>query len=363
MKLVTQTDASARAHPWRHREGLTDIPDALVDGTAVDRVDLVGSSLGAGIFDRRDPVALWRRFSHLEGACLDEDYVAGAILEAIERRAPEACQRLVSSDADFLPGLTVELFQDVATVGLHSPAMRAMEAVVVEVLREALDPVDLVLCAGEGAAPRTASGNGLKPRWVEVDGLAYRVDLLRPERPGFPLALREQHALFGSLCEGRQVLDLYAHSGGFSVQAMRHGATAARALHPDAAFSKAVGANAQRNGVRVETSSGCATEFLANLLPGSFDAVVIDLPEMTAGDIARVLEAAFDGLSSGGVLAAYSARQHGNAVDLFSRVAAAATATGREARVFTRTTQPFDFPVLLSFPESQIIEGVILEVL
>lgn len=358
MPLVSSNAGVNPMHPWRDLADLGAIPHDLTDASAVELVDSAGQPLGTGIFDRRDPLAVWRRFSHMEGAVFNEDYVAASMIEAFERRADEACQRLISSDADFLPGLVVELYQEVVLVRLETAAFAAMQAVVLEVLRETLNPAEIVWVDAHGV--RTESGNNLKPRWIEIDELSYRVDLLQPEKSGFPLVLREQHALFGSLCGERKVLDLFAHSGAFALQAMQHGATESVAVHPDAAYSKAVGANAQRNGHRVEGVCAEVLAFLAEQAPGSFDAVAIDLPGR--GEEA-VLKSVFDRIAGGAVMAAYLPLQVGEMRQLDAMVGEAAAAAGREARVFARTTQPFDFPSLLNFPESQIIEGLILEVL
>src|SRR5690606_11437228 len=96
-----------RGHPWAQAADL-EIDSAVADGTAVDLVGPDGRAFGSGIFDRRDPSAAWRRFSWAEGTAFDADYIATAIQEAFARRADEPCRRLVSSDADYLPGLIVE---------------------------------------------------------------------------------------------------------------------------------------------------------------------------------------------------------------------------------------------------------------
>ncbi|MFO8026750.1 MAG: hypothetical protein R6U56_03705, partial [Opitutales bacterium] len=70
---------------------------------------------------------------------------------------------------------------------------------------------------------------------------------------------------------------------------------------------------------------------------------------------------AFATLPPGGLLATYC-RDAGLA-DFESSVGAAAAESGREARIFARTSQPFDFPMLLNFPESQTLKGLILQVL
>ncbi len=290
----------------------------------------------------------------------DEAYIVTAVAAAIERRGDESCQRLVSSDGDYLPGLLVELFGDVVWVELKTSVMRAQADLIVDLIKEIVCPVELVL--DDGAGPRTLSGQALKGRWIEVDEIFYRIDLMNTKKPRLYLDQREQHSLFGSLCADRVVLDLFSHSGAFAMQAMRHGAERAVAVDVEADFIKAIGANAQRNGVHVEAVVGDALEYLRAAGAGAFDAIVLDPPKgcfLEKNLSADLHHQAFASLPPGGLLATYC--RDVASTDFEPLVAAAAAATGREARIFARTSQPFDFPMWLHLPHSQILQGMILE--
>lgn len=358
-KLIENPSLVSPAHPWRNLDQLTGIPDGLKDGCAVSLFDASGGVRGTGIFDRTDRYAVWRRFSYQEEAAFDESYLAESIAEALDRRSEESCQRLVSSDADFVPGLVVDVFQEVVLVSLETLAMQRHEALVLELLREAINPAEVVICNPDGR--RTGSGNNLRPRWIEVDGLHYRIDLLQPEHPGFSLALREQHALFGSLCVGRRVLDLGSRSGAFAIQAMRNGAEKAMAVHSDPVWSKAVGANAQRNGYRVEAECGELLPILSQQMPGRLNAIVIECPVAPTFSLRALLQAAFGMIANRGLLCVYMPQSPEKTVDLAGLLREAAA--GREARIFAKVTQPFDFPQMLHFPESRVMSGFVLEVL
>lgn len=339
---------------------LPELPDSIRDGDSLGLLDANGQFLGCGILDRNDFHAVWRRYTLAEGVPFDESYIATALAEAIERRADESCQRLVSSDADYLPGLVAEFYGDVLWLSLETAAVRAHADLIAELLNEALNPVDIVLDRGEGS--QTCSGQGLKGRWVEVDGLFFRIDLLNKQKPRFFLDQREQHALVGSLCEGRVVLDLFSHSGAFAIQAMRAEAKRAVAVDLDENYAKAIGANAQRNDLLVEAVLGDAPDYLRNAEAGTFDAIVLDPPAtfFEVGNYALELhQRAFAHLPRGGLLATYC--RHSD-TRFESIVAEAAALAGREARIFARTSQPFDFPMLLNFPESQVVRGLILQV-
>ena len=373
--LTLSANPSRHGHPWVTFSDLSgdlsvDLPEFASVATLLDAS---GHALGSGLYDPRDPHAAWRRFSHAEDVAFDAAYIATAIQEALARRSDEHCQRLISSDADYLPGLEVELFEDILTISAKTAAVDAEMEAIVECLKEACEPQEIVFlndlperaALGLECTTHTLSGQNLKARWVEVDGLAYRLDWLNPEKPRFFLDQREQHALVGSLCEGRTVLDGYAHSGAFALQAARAGAEHVVAVDSSLPCIKAIGAQAQKNQCFVETVDADVAAFLAERRAGELDAIILDPPKSDTFDVVAVEAlhtSAFNCLPEGGLLATYCRSAVTSAAVFETAVAQAATAAGREARIFARTAQPFDFPVLLSFPESRYLKGLILQV-
>jgi 23S rRNA (cytosine1962-C5)-methyltransferase len=359
-------------HPWVQLSDLKE--DAAIDsGSSAELVDADGHSLGCGIYDPRDPVAAWRRYSFAEGVTFDESYLVSAIQGALSRRGEEGCQRLIHSDADYLPGLIVEQYNQVVTITAETAAVDARLSLIAEILKEACSPQEIVFlnhtdrrdAFGLERSVRTLSGNNLKGRWVEIDGVACRVDWMNPEKPSVFLDQREQHLLVGSLCEGRSVLDGHAHAGGFALHALRGGAEHAVAIDQSEMCVKAIGAHAQQNNCFIESIDCDVAAFLAERAVGDFDCIVLDPPQVELDDFAalRALHVhAFRCLPSGGILATY-ARSASVTLDSFEKlVASAAALAGREGRIFARTSQPFDFPTLLNLPESSYLKGLILQV-
>lgn len=332
-----------------------------------------GEPLGTGLFDPRDPVAVWRRFSLAGGASFDESYLVSAIEAALSRRTDENCQRLIFAEGDYLPGLEVDLYGDLLVVtSTHALVDRQME-VVVDYLKEICRPSEVVfldddprrVALGLGGARRTLSGCNLKARWIEVDGLAYRLDLWDTAKACFALDQREQHALVGSLCEGRRILVGDAQSGAFALQAARAGATHVLSLDGMEVNAKSIGAHAQKNGVFVETEVSETSLFLDTLEVGAFEGIVFDAPPLGKFDLEGLRaqhKRAFACLPESGLLATYLRSSDVDAVAFERLVGEAATEAGREARIFARTAQPFDFPILINFPESAALKGLILQV-
>jgi 23S rRNA (cytosine1962-C5)-methyltransferase len=352
----------ARAgHPW---VALSELLGYLPSKPSVATLlDATGQPLGSGLFDPAEPSRAWRRFSHAEGVKFDGVYIASAINDALGRRSEDHCQRLICGDADYLPGLEVELYDGIITIASTHALVDAAMDEIVACLKETCEPKDIVIY--QNGVANTLSGQNVKARWVEVDGLAYRIDLLKIEKPRFFLDQREQHALVGSLCEGRTVMDGYAHSGAFALQAARAGAEHVVAVDTSEACIKAIGAAAQKNNFFVETIEGDVADFLLERSIGDLDAIILDPPHSESFDSAAVEalhDCAFRCLPEGGLLATYCRSSSTTAVAFEATVARAAVSAGREARIFARTAQPFDFPVLLSLPESCYLKGLILQV-
>ena len=373
LRLKRPVAEGAFGHPWVRLADLNLADSVLVDGNAATLIAADGHVLGSGIFDRRNLTAAWRRFSWAEAVAFDESYIADAMQEALGRRGESDCQRLISSDADYLPGLIVEKYGDVLTITAETAATDAHLNMIAELLKEHLAPQEIVFlndCESRAAYGlerdvRTLSGNNLKGRWVEIDELSYRLDLMQPQKPRFFLDQREQHSLVGSLCEGRVVLDAFSHSGAFAMQALRAGAEHVVATDLSETCVKAIGANAQRNECFIETIDCDAAAFLAERTVGDFDCIILDPPSEMAADLdalKRLHVSAFRCLPAGGVLATYC-RSESITLEAFERlVSIAAAEVGREGRIFARTGQPFDFPTLLNFPEANILKGLILQV-
>ncbi len=373
LRLKRSAAQGALGHPWVKCGDLDLTDSTLVDGTAVTLIAANGDAQGSGILDRRNPVAAWRRFSWAEAVAFDETYIADAMQEALGRRGEAECQRLISSDADYLPGLIVEKYGDVLTVTTETAAVDAHLDMIAGLLKEHLAPQDIVFlndCESRAAyglerGVRTLSGNNLKGRWVAIDEVIYRLDLMQPQKPRFYLDQREQHSLVGSLCEGRVVLDAFSHSGAFAMQALRAGAEHVVAIDLSETCVKAIGANAQRNDSFIETIDCDAGAFLAERTVGDFDCIILDPPSEMATDLDTLRQlhiSAFRCLPDRGVLATYC-RSKSVSLEAFERmVSSAAGEVGREGRIFARTGQPFDFPTLLNFPESNVLKGLILQV-
>lgn len=359
------------------------------DGAVVECRDRAGRFLGTGIYNSKSQI-VWRRLSR-ERVALDEAFVRGAIERAVARRetskasAPSsagAVRRLVWSESDDLPGVVVDQFGDTLVVQIQTLAMEQRSALIGDVLAATVRPAEIVFrndapirrLEGLPFEVHTRSGRAWEPRWVNIDGFDYWLDLLGGQKTGFYLDQREQHGVVARYCAGKRVLDAFCNQGPFALHAARAGA--AKVLGLDSAEDAIAAArrNAERNRVNVEFAVANVFDWLNDPARSSeplWDVIVLDPPPFAKSKSA--LEGALRGykeinlramqrLAPGGVLATYTCSHHMHDAELRNVLAEAAADAKRKVRVLEFCHQPADHPVLVSMPESEYLRGYVVRV-
>lgn len=369
-------------HPWVFGNEVEALLPPECDGEAVECRDRANRLLGTGIYNGRSQI-VWRRFSR-ERRELDGAYLRGALERALARRGPAApgasARRLVWSESDELPGVVVDQFGEVLVVQVQTMAMERRSALLGDLLAGLLQPAEIIFRNDapirrlEGLPPEvhTRSGRAWDPRWVEIDGFAYWLDLQGGQKTGFYLDQRPQHAAVARHCAGKRVLDAFCNQGPFALHAARAGA--ARVLGLDSAEDAVAGArrNAGQNGVAAEFAVANVFDwFNAPERAGEepWDVIILDPPPFAKSKSA--LEGALRGykeinlralqrLAPGGVLATYSCSHHMHDAELRGVLAEAAADARRRVTVLEWAHQPPDHPVLVTMPESEYLRGYLL---
>ncbi len=366
-------------HPWVFAGEVERPPQDAADGHAADLVDPRGRSLGSGIYNSRSKI-VWRRFARDNGAAWDEEAVCGRIDAAVARRDPSArfC-RLVWSEADDLPGLVVDRYDDVLVLQALTLGVDRLLAEIVGCLRALPDVTEVILRndapvrrqEGLARAVSTVSGAAVPPRWFTVEGIEYRLDLTGGQKTGFYLDQREQHPAVGAMAAGRRVLDAFCHQGGFALHCAKAGAASVLALDSSAEAVEAARANAARNGLTITAEVANVFDYFTSHREarGLFDLIILDPPPFARARSA--LDGALRGykelnlralrlLSPGGILATYTCSQPVDRTLFRSVLADAARDARRSATILAEPRQPADHPVRLDFPESEYLRGYLL---
>jgi len=387
VRLRPAADARAIRHgfPWVYADEI--VADrrtrALAPGTLAVLEDAERRAMGLVTVNPGSRIAA-RLLDPDPAAAIGQDWLAARLGRALalrERLYPAPFYRLVHAEADGLPGVVIDRFGPAAVIQPNAAWAEAhLEALVAALV--AVTGVATVVSNGfgrmraaEGLAAETAVVRGALagPVAVEMNGAVYLADLLAGQKTGFYFDQRDNHALAARLARGQEVLDVFAHTGGFALAALAAGAVAALAVDGSAPALALARLGAGRTGVagRLETRQGDAFETMAGLAAAGrrFGLVVCDPPAFAPAREAleaglrayeRVARLAAPLVAPGGFLVLCSCS---HAADLAAFRAASLRGVGRARRraqiIATGFAGP-DHPVLPQLAESGYLKALFL---
>jgi 23S rRNA (cytosine1962-C5)-methyltransferase len=327
-----------------------------------------------------------RVWTFREGETVDAAFLRARLERAIAARAalpPESDGlRLVHSESDGLPGLVVDRFADTLAVQVLSAGMEPWRDTVVELLVEltgcpnVYERSDAEVREMEGLAPRKGLLRGGLPAPLTIAeyGLKYHVDVEHGQKTGFYLDQRENRRRIGELARGKEVLNCFCYSGGFTLAALNGGAVSALSVDSSPEALDLARANVALNGLPEDRAQWLQADVFKALRQfrdqgRSFDLIVLDPPKFapTAQHAEKAARAykdinlwALKLLRPGGLLATFSC-SGGVSAELFQKiVAGAAVDAGVEGQVLEHFTAAADHPVALSFPEGDYLKGLLV---
>lgn len=385
--------AVAAGHPWIHAEGLREAEptDEMADADVAEVRDSRGRRVGWGFVSDGSAIRV-RLLGHGDGPVDVDTVLADRIRQACilrQRLFPRAeetnAYRLVHSEGDGLPGLVVDRYGDVLVAQFATASMHRRREELARRLLEGTGASSLVARAGgyereEGIANEDvefAAGTELPARVrVREAGLDVEIEPTRGQKTGHYVDQRENRVLVGQAAAGHTMLDLYAGTGLFSVQALRHGATSALAVDASASAIERAERHAKAGGVAAafEARTQDAREALAALKVEDrrFGVVVVDPPNFfpRRGGDGRAERAyrdlnvqALTRVEDGGLLATFSCSARLDAQDLLSLVVSAARECRRTVRVLRELTAGPDHPYLAAAPEGRYLSGLLVALL
>ena len=297
------------------------------------------------------------------------------------------CYRLVHGEGDNLPGLIIDYYDGVCVMQAHSVGMFRAKKQISDALQKVYGPtLKAVYDKSSGTAPYKAGlelidgylyqrdGFSDDEQTVVENGHKFIVNWTEGQKTGFFLDQRENRALVGSLARGRNVLNLFCYTGGFSIYALANGA-----LHVDSVDSSKkammmVDRNVALNGFdeSKHTSLCCdAIDYLKNAPEGKYDLMIVDPPAFAKhrGSLKNALRAyqrlnaaAISKVAPGGFVFTYSCSQVVDKEAFALAVFSAAAQCGRSVRILDRLNQPCDHSVNIYHPEGEYLKGLLLYV-
>jgi 23S rRNA (cytosine1962-C5)-methyltransferase len=393
VKLSTRGAARLQArHPWVYRSDIVEAND-IPAGALVRVLDPRGKFLGTALYSSSSQIAI-RMISH--GSVADLPALVGERIRAAIAYRKENdlvsntdAYRIVFSEADFLPGLIVDRYNDVLSLQILTQAMDSppVREAILQTLREELKPAGIV----ERVEARIRELEQLPPLasgllWgeksateVRMNGIAFHYDGLEGQKTGAFLDQRENYAAAARYAHG-EALDAFCYQGGFalhlaakcsSVTGVDSSRPALEMAEKNAALNATLGATL--NSREPEWIEANAFDLLRDYAAAGhrYDTIVLDPPAFakTKRDLEKALGGykelnlrAMKMLRPGGVLVTCCCSFHVSAADFLKIVASAAQDAHKTLRVVENRGAARDHPILLNVPETSYLRCLILSV-
>jgi 23S rRNA (cytosine1962-C5)-methyltransferase len=374
-------------HPWifSNELAMDAVAKALPPGEIVTLIRPDGRPLGAAFFNPHSLIAarLVIRDADRE---IDEAFLHKRLKRALklrERLIGAPYYRLVHAEADGIPGCVIDRFGDVVVVEPNAAGADRLTDTLVAALDRLLKPRAIVVSGDgsarnlEGLAPIYRLAKGTLDGAIELQehGARFLADLAEGQKTGWFYDQRDNRLLAAHFAKDADVLDLYAYSGGFGVQAARHGAKSVLSVDRSGPALALARKAAVLNDVadRCSTETAEAFEFLeqAGAEHRTFDLVMADPPAFVKSKkdfhqggrayrkLARLCAAR---VRTGGFLFLASCSHHMPPEEFRTQVARGLHEAGRSGRILHATGAAPDHPVHPMLPESAYLKALLLQV-
>jgi len=376
-----------RRHPWIFSGAIEKVSGKPESGDTVGVKDSNGKLIAKAAYSPSSQIRarVWTFGDEEIDAAFFRDRLARAMAlrEALPARRHTNALRLVHGESDGLPGLIVDRYADVLVAQFLAAGVERWREPILDLLAELaaceaiFERSDAEVRGLEGLQPRVGffRGNRNAARCPIVEyGLNFRVDVAQGQKTGFFLDQRENRQRIRELAAGREVLDGFCYTGGFSIAALAGGAARVTAIESSAPALEVARDNLAANPLDAAKVSFVEGDVFGELRKlrdrgASFQMVILDPPKFapTAAQARNAARAykdinllALKLLAPGGLLATFSC-SGGVSAELFqSIVAGAALDAGASAKIIERFGAAADHPVALEFPEGEYLKGLLI---
>ena len=371
-----------QGHVWVYRSDVLDA-DGIPPGSLVSVTDQRGKPFGTAFYSSSSQIAI--RMLTPEAVTDLAALLRERISKAIDYRKAFVREtdayRLIFSEADFLPGLIVDRYNDVLSLQILTQAMDAnpVREIVISELTQQITPTAIV----ERVDPRVRELETLPPRssgllqgtrastTFTMNGVHFHYDALEGQKTGAFLDQRENYAAAAQYAHG-EALDVFCYQGGF-------------ALHLAGRCEQVTGVDSSRPALEVADQNAALNKRIIEWIEANafdllkdysashrlYDTIVLDPPAFAKTK--RDLDSAIRGykelnlralkmLRPAGILVTCSCSYHVSQSDFLGMLSSAALDAHRTLRLIEVRGQAKDHPVLLNVPETSYLKCVISHV-
>lgn len=383
-----KAEAVERFHPWVFSGAIKNIEGNPANGEVVDVYSNKLKYLASGHY-QEGSIAI--RLFDWSGVEPGRDFWKLKVEKAWKFRRqlfPDKEQtnayRLIFAEGDRMPGLIIDVYNNIAVFQSHSVGMHEIKPLLVEILQELMgEQLKAVYDKSSETMHRMsgeASENGF---WlgeqaqtiIQENGCQFHVDVENGQKTGFYLDQRDNRKLLMEYAAGKKVLNMYAYSGGFSVFALAGGARQVDSVDSSARAVELTGKNIHLNGFDAgqnhQSFTMDAMDYLKDMDAGQYDIIVLDPPAFAKSrhsrhnaiqGYKRINAKALEKIKPGGLLFTFSCSMVVDRRLFVDTLTAAAIQTGREVSLLHHLSQPADHPMSIFHPEGAYLKGVVLKV-
>ena len=388
--LFPRAETAIRSgHPWVYADSIKSQNRDGETGELAVMYDKRDRFLAVGMYEAESPIRI--RILHCgKPAALDSDWWLGKARACLERRAGAVLNettngaRVINGESEGFPGLVADLYAGTLVVKIYAAGWLARWDEIEGILREVFSPGFLVLRMSRNVAAR-AGEYGLEEGFRGAvgeetvvfleNGISFESAVLKGQKTGFFLDQRDNRARVEELAAGRDVLNVFSFSGGFSLYAARGGAHSVTDVDISAYALESAARNFSLNADNPAIASAKHSGVQADAFrwmdeaSGAYDLIIVDPPTLAKRSAEkegalrayrRLSSRAISMLRPGGILVAASCSAHVSIDDFYRLVEEEAQGSRRQWRELWRSAHAQDHPA--DFPEAKYLKALCLEV-
>ena len=376
--LPGKEKALQRRHPWIFSGAFKKLPKDLSEGALVqvfshqNELIALGFYLGGSIAVKVLSYDVFENAGAVISQHLEKALQYRETLGFLNSEDTSIC-RLCYGEGDRLPGLIIDRYANGIVLQTHHCGWESFLPEITNQIKDTIG-IDTAYLKPPSRRKENEAGYyilGNENNVVAIEnGCKYYIDWETGQKTGFFIDQRENRLLLGNLSKGKRVLNTFSYSGGFSVSALKHGASFCTSVDISAPAVGLASENATLNGLEQKHEGIAADVFDYLKTEGSnYDIIVLDPPAFAKNKRAvhqavqgykRINKLAIQKIKPGGLIFTFSCSQHISPQLFKDTVYSAAIETGRSIRFVQKLVQPADHPVNLYHPEGEYLKGWIL---
>lgn len=376
-----------RFHPWVFSGAIAHVDDGVDEGEVVNVFSSDGRFIAVGHYQIG---SISVRVLSFDDCDIDSKFWSASLKGALEMRialgladsSAGDTYRLVHGEGDFLPGLVIDVYGKTAVMQAHSVGMHMMRNDIARELMAVMGGrIDNIYYKSETTLPFKAElgqedgfiCGGSADNVAVENGLKFYVDWLKGQKTGFFIDQRDNRSLLEHYSVGRNVLNMFCYTGGFSVYAMRGGAASVHSVDSSAKAIELTEKNVELNFSSHERHAAYCEDAFKYLdkVADKYNLIILDPPAFAKhrGALHNALKGytrlnakALEKIQPGGILFTFSCSQVVTKDNFRNAVFTAATVARRKVRILHQLHQPADHPINIYHPEGEYLKGLVLYV-